>query len=465
MKRIVAYIIALALFAAAFAGCSAPVDEPAPTVEPSNEPTETVEPSAEPVVDNTQALENAAAYIKLMYKKSAVKTPADYQVVGFAVVDGVSYQIQWTVEITSGAEDAVVVGELGEDKMVTIDVDEKNPEEVTYTLTATLSNAAGETLSVSFAHKVPAAMILEGMSYEEIVAAAYSLEAGLALEDTQRLYGTVTKIDTPWSDEYKNITVTIQVGELADQPIQCYRLTGEGAEKLQVGDAITVEGILKNYKGTIEFDKGCVLVGYGEIVSQKAIIDAAYALESGVAMTAPTALVGEVVSIDSAWSDEYQNITVTIVCDGKDEQPIQCYRLTGEGAKELAVGDEIAVFGTIKNYKGTIEFDKGCVLVPVDSVASVKAVIAGYALAEDAAMTSESTITGVIVAIPTAWSDEYQNITVTIQVGELADQPIQCFRLTGEGAKDLKEGDEITVTGILKNYKGTVEFDKGCTLQ
>ena len=29
----------------------------------------------------------------------------------------------------------------------------------------------------------------------------------------------------------------------------------------------------------------------------------------------------------------------------------------------------------------------------------------------------------------------------------------------------LKEGDEITVTGILKNYKGTVEFDKGCTLQ
>lgn len=79
MKRIVAYIIALALFAAAFAGCSAPVDEPAPTVEPSNEPTETVEPSAEPVADNTQALENAAAYIKLMYKKSAVKTPADYK--------------------------------------------------------------------------------------------------------------------------------------------------------------------------------------------------------------------------------------------------------------------------------------------------------------------------------------------------------------------------------------------------
>ena len=151
-------------------------------------------------------------------------------------------------------------------------------------------------------------------------------------------------------------------GELADQPIQCYRLTGEGAENLQVGDAITVEGILKNYKGTIEFDKGCVLVGYGEIVSQKAIVDAAYALESGVAMTAPTALVGEVVSIDSAWSDEYQNITVTIVCDGLTEQPIQCYRLSGEGAQALEVGSVVGVYGTIKNYKGTIEFDKGCTL-------------------------------------------------------------------------------------------------------
>ena len=401
----------------------------------------------------------AKTYLFMMYKDLPETTMSDYEVVGVINIGGIEFPITWTAD----SDTIKIVPQ--DNKMVTIDVDEKNPEEVTYTLTATLSNAAGETLSVSFAHKVPAAMILEGMSYEEIVAAAYSLEAGLALEDTQRLYGTVTKIDTPWSDEYKNITVTIQVGELADQPIQCYRLTGEGAENLQVGDAITVEGILKNYKGTIEFDKGCVLVGYGEIVSQKAIVDAAYALESGVAMTAPTALVGEVVSIDSAWSDEYQNITVTIVCDGLTEQPIQCYRLVGEGAKELAVGDEIAVFGTIKNYKGTIEFDKGCVLVPVDSVASVKNVIAAYALAEDTAMTSESTITGVVVAIPTAWSDEYQNITVNMVAAGLEDYLIQCYRLTGEGAKDLKEGDEITVTGILKNYKGTVEFDKGCTLQ
>ena len=353
----------------------------------------------------------AKTYLFMMYKDLPETTMSDYEVVGVINIGGIEFPITWTAD----SDTIKIVPQ--DNKMVTIDVDEKNPEEVTYTLTATLSNAAGETVSVSFAHKVPAAMILEGMSYEEIVAAAYSLEAGLALEDTQRLYGTVTKIDTPWSDEYKNITVTIQVGNLADQTIQCYRLTGESAENLQVGDAITVEGILKNYKGTIEFDKGCK-----------------------------------------------QNITVTIVCDGLTEQPIQCYRLSGEGAQALEVGSMVGVYGTIKNYKGTVEFDKGCVTVPADSVASVRLAVSAYALEAGLSMNDASTMTGVITSIDTAWSDEYKNITVTIVPGGLTDYAVQCYRLSGEGAETLAVGDTITVSGTIKNYKGTIEFDKGCTL-
>ena len=69
----------------------------------------------------------------------------------------------------------------------------------------------------------------------------------------------ITSIDTAWSDEYKNITVTIVPGGLTDYAVQCYRLSGEGAETLAVGDTITVSGTIKNYKGTIEFDKGCTL--------------------------------------------------------------------------------------------------------------------------------------------------------------------------------------------------------------
>ena len=84
-----------------------------------------------------------------------------------------------------------------------------------------------------------------------------------------------------------------------------------------------------------------------------------------------------------------------------------------------------------------------------------------YTLEDGAALSRESTVTGVILAIPSAYSADYGNITVNIGVPGLFEQPIQCYRLTG--GEDLAEGDIITVTGTIKNYKGTIEFDKGCT--
>ena len=400
----------------------------------------------------------ARSYLRMMYKNSPTTTMVDYEVVGVLNIGGVEYPIEWTTD-----SDTIKII-VNDNKTVTIDVDEKNPQEVAYVLTGTIIGADGATATVSFNHVVPAAMILDGMSYEEIVAAAYTLEDGLAMEEPQRLCGTIIRIPSPYSEQYGNITVDIQIGGLADMPIQCYRLSGEGVADLQVGDVITVEGILKNYKGTIEFDKGCVLVGMGNIPSQKGYLDAAYALEDGASMPNPTALQGVIVKIDTPYSEEYGNITVTIVCDGKEDQPIMCYRLSGEGAATLAVGDKIAVYGTIKNYKGTIEFDKGCKLIPFGTAADVRTLLNAYTLDEGLAMEDTATLTGTIIRIPTAYSEQYGNITVDIVVAGIEGMPVQCYRLSGEGAADLAVGDVITVTGIIKNYKGTIEFDKGCTL-
>ncbi|MBR6527886.1 MAG: hypothetical protein IKT45_08110, partial [Lachnospiraceae bacterium] len=146
------------------------------------------------------------------------------------------------------------------------------------------------------------------------------------------------------------------------------------------------------------------------------------------------------------------------------DKPIMCYRLKGEGAENLAVGDKIGVVGIIKNYKGTIEFDAGCQLIDPAALADVKVAAAAYALAEGIAMTSESTMTGVITAIDNPYSADYKNITVTIVAGGASDYAIMCYRLTGEGADTLAVGDTITVTGTFKNYKGTIEFDAGCKL-
>ncbi len=95
---------------------------------------------------------------------------------------------------------------------------------------------------------------------EDIVRGAYNLPDGFAAQTESTLSGVITRIDTPWSDDYQNITVTIQIGDLQDMPIMCYRLRGSVASELQVGDQIKVCGYLKNYRGTIEFDAGCQLL-------------------------------------------------------------------------------------------------------------------------------------------------------------------------------------------------------------
>ena len=452
MKRLIACALLLAMCLAAFAGCSNTPAEPTtePTVVPTAAPTEATE-------DPNAGLANALAYVKTVYKNAAEITGKDFQRIGVVPVGDVKYEVVWTVDV---AEDVVAIV-VGEDGMVTIDVNEDSTEEVTYVLTATVNGSNGASESVSWNHILPATMDVDGLTYAEIVELAYALEDQASTEDAFRLYGTISSIDTEWSEDYQNITVTILVAGCEDKPIQCYRLKGEGAKDLKVGDAITVEGILKNYKGTYEFDAGCVLVGYGEHVDQKGLLKAAFALADGASLDYPAVLTGVVAEIPTAWSDEYGNITVNLDFDG---QILQCYRLTGEGAKDIAVGDTITVVGMIKNYKGLIEFDKGCKLVPNDAYHSVKNALSGYKLLDGEAQEVAKTITGTISNIDTAWSEDYQNITVTIVVAGCEEYPIMCYRLKGEGAKDLAVGDTITVTGILKNYKGTIEFDAGCTL-
>lgn len=445
MKKIIALVLMLTLCVSALAACG---KEPAPTTEATQAPTEATEGNDDLVA--------AKEYLFTMYRKAPTTRVEDFEVVGAVVVDGVSYAVEWTAD-----SDTVNIVP-GENKMVLIDVDEKNREEVEFTLTATLKDDKGNTESVSFKQKVPASVV--GMSYEEIVAAAYKLEEGVAMADSQSLFGKIVKIEDPYNEEYKNISVVIQVGELADQPILCYRLSGEGVENLKEGDEITVNGILKNYKGTIEFDKGCKFVGMGEHVDQSAVVNAAYKLEDGVSMPSASILKGVITEIKDAYNPEYKNLSVIIEVDGMTEQPILCYRLSGEGAENLAVGDEIAVVGMLKNYKGTIEFDKGCVLVPVDAFMDARLAVAAYALAEDTAMSAPATMTGVVTSIESEYNPEYKNVNLTITVGGLEDYKIVCFRMGGEGADTVAVGDTITVNGTLKNYKGTIEFDAGCTL-
>lgn len=337
MKKVISILLLLALCIGCFAGCANNEEDP--------------------------ALEAAKEYLYTMYKDSDLKTTVDYTVVSQVRVDDVVYPITWTANVS---EDLVKIT-AGENSMTIIDINEAPSEDVNYTLTGTLTNAEGKTTSVSFEHMIP-----KGLSMVEIVNEAYKLETGKTMEGIWTLTGVISTIDTPYSADYKNITVTIKVTGAEDKPMMCYRLKGEGADALKIGDTITVKGTIKNYNGSIQFDSGCELLkvvagnveqkpGYDPTGKTPAeIIDAAYGLESGEAMTAEATLTGVISSVDTAWDDNYKNITVTIKVSGKEDKPIKCYRMKGDGAKDLKVGDTITCTGIIKNYMGEVEFDAGC---------------------------------------------------------------------------------------------------------
>ena len=193
----------------------------------------------------------------------------------------------------------------------------------------------------------------------------------MSMTEPVTLVGVISKIDTAWSDQYKNITVIIVCDGDTERPMMCYRLKGEGADKLAVGDMIQVTGTIKNYKGTIEFDAGCTLdaVAKGEAAEDEPveaptdpaeIVNAAFALKDGESLPYTATLTGEIKSIDTAYSADYKNITVTIQIGDKQ---IQCFRMKGEGADKLTVGNTIEVTGTITNYQGKVQFGAGCTFV------------------------------------------------------------------------------------------------------
>lgn len=119
------------------------------------------------------------------------------------------------------------------------------------------------------------------------------------------------------------------------------------------------------------------------------VVDAAYALESGESLNGFT-LTGVIGKIDDAYSEKYGNITVTIVIDNRVNQPIQCFRLKGEGCDTLAVGDKITVTGNIVNYNGTIEFNSGCTLDAKTTATAEEIAIAKFAFVELAKEVTEN---------------------------------------------------------------------------
>lgn len=104
--------------------------------------------------------------------------------------------------------------------------------------------------------------------------------------------------------------------------------------------------------------------------------------------------------------------------------------------------------------------------VPVAPPSDPKEIVdAAFALADGEKLPYIVTLTGVVTEITAPFDPNFGNVSVNIEVeGTTAKHILLCYRIKGEGMDTLAVGDTITVTGTIVNYKGTIEFNAGSSL-
>lgn len=126
-------------------------------------------------------LENAKAYLVNMYQTGSKDEPMvllmDKDVLSVVTIDGVKYDVAWTVTVTEGASDAIKVVESSVPNHVKIDVPDLPETDILFTATATVKDAEGNTQAANFKYKVSG--LASGPSVQEIIDIAYGLARAL----------------------------------------------------------------------------------------------------------------------------------------------------------------------------------------------------------------------------------------------------------------------------------------------
>ena len=216
MKKAIIYLSVALMCLSVFFGCS----------------------TSEATVD--AGLQNAKNYLFAMYKDKAVVTASDYTVVDTVMISGVSYPVAWSSDV----EEKSVSFVSNSNHMVTVDVDEKSPVDVDYTLTGTISDDRGNTLTVTFPHRIPAFKESSWVEYKEA-----------ADDSTLVVKGIVTGIMSKTKGNSSNcLYIQDDVGgyyvyAMAQDPLE---------SGIQLGMTVRVTGSKDTYSGTLEIANAAV---------------------------------------------------------------------------------------------------------------------------------------------------------------------------------------------------------------
>lgn len=195
MKKILALVLALIMCVsclAIFASCN--VDTP----DDKNDPTDTQKPTEKPTEapEAPATLEAAKTFLFSMYKDSA-SPKNDYDIVGKVMIGTTAFEVTWTVD-----SDKISIKESSKADFWTVDLPDANAEEFEYVLTATIKNAAGETVNVTI-KRTMAVIDNTGLVTAPVADVAYKL-----FVEQVTLGQTLFALNTTQKNEGKYINTT-----------------------------------------------------------------------------------------------------------------------------------------------------------------------------------------------------------------------------------------------------------------
>ncbi len=398
MKKVISIALLLALCLTLFAGCA---EEPAAATD----------------------LDNAIDYLYNMYKSDVkgedIKMTKDTEFLAVVSIDGNTYNVEWTVEVTAGAKENVSITDGKTATTKCVKLAEVRDAETKFTLTATVTDGK-DSKSVSFNFVAPEAKKVEVSNDKEVV-----------------LY-------FPTDNKYVTSAVYAYTGS-----------SGSTKDELVLSDKKSDAMILvikSKADGKISFatKDGKYLFCDGTNVNL-ADEESEFTL-----FTLENAEGGQYIKSNAFYNDnpekpQYLEVySGYLTCYGMNAEKANIYTFTLEDAEGAGTTQPEDPNKPEEDEPG--EDEPGTSTKPTTPA---EIVAAAFALAEGETLDGTYKLTGVVTEVG-EYNEQYGDVNLTFTV---EGKDIYCYALKGD-VQNIKVGDTITVNGTIKNYKGTVEFER-----
>ncbi len=441
-------------------------------------------------LDNEDAIKVAkatgtTATTKYYYVKGTVASfrdaPSSYGNVSYyltpAAKDGEKFLVFRATLVDGGrvTENDIWVGAVVTAKVKIVNYNGNTPE----------TNQGGEITSVEGTK--PTTQTIEA-TVAEALAACKALDANTASTDKYIITGYITAVTSSgfyMGDTKGKITPT-------NDDFLVYGWSGDTAEKCTLNAKVKVTATLKHYQSSSDetkYNYETATINSVEILEEgdapvtiesinvATAITKANALANGATSEAQYDITGYVISVDTDYSTQYKNMSITIADTTDATTGLTVFRVKiGDGIaySKVVPGAKVTIRGYLQKYVSgetvTPELVSGTITALTEAVTPdtpedqtitatvAEALVAAKALAKGATSSNTYVITGYVASISSSWSSKYGNMT--FKMSDILDDFDASFvafqvKCTEEVSKTIIAGAKVKVTGKLTNYNGT----------